>query len=114
VEIIDLKDGDKKDDESITPENIEPKEDKPETDAQGTKKTCWFWVNRKCKFGNQCKDDHPVQCKSMMETGRCSDSRCKLIHPKICRGSTMRATAAEEIAGMCTRQILSIDMFSEI
>ena len=86
VEIIDLKDGEKKDDESITPKNIEPKEDKPETDAQGTKKTCWFWVNRKCKFGNQCKDDHPVQCKSMMETGRCSDSRCKLIHPKICRG----------------------------
>ena len=49
------------------------------------KTTCWYWKNRKCRFGSNCKDDHPEQCKDILETGLCKESRCKLAHPKICR-----------------------------
>ena len=53
--------------------------------ATATKKVCWFWENRKCRYGNSCKKEHPEQCKPMLEEGRCYDDRCKLIHVKICR-----------------------------
>ena len=48
-------------------------------------KICWFYENRKCKFGEKCKDLHPESCKPMMEYGKCADSRCKLLHQKVCR-----------------------------
>lgn len=59
--------------------------DKKTEAKQIEKKECWFWINRKCKFGDKCKDNHPTQCITMMKSGRCPDSRCKLAHPKICR-----------------------------
>ncbi|CAL4059802.1 unnamed protein product, partial [Meganyctiphanes norvegica] len=31
------------------------------------------------------KDLHPESCKPMMEYGKCADSRCKLLHQKVCR-----------------------------
>ena len=49
------------------------------------RKICWFYENRKCRFGQKCRDAHPEACKPMLEYGKCEDSRCKLIHPKICR-----------------------------
>ena len=92
-EIIEIKDDDNKKDENKTPENAEQEVESSGsipgenvTPDTNTKKICWFWTNRKCKFGNRCKDEHPEQCKAMMETGKCADNRCKLIHPKICRG----------------------------
>ena len=51
------------------------------------KEVCWFWKNRKCRYENNCKKEHPEQCKAMIEEGRCKNNRCKLIHPKICRNS---------------------------
>ena len=48
-------------------------------------KICWFYENRKCKFGSQCRNLHPEACQRMMEYGKCSNSKCKLVHPKICR-----------------------------
>ena len=86
---VDNKDENKKcENENKKDENDEIKayENKPDSKDIVTKSTCWHWVNRKCKFGNNCKNEHPVQCKTMMETGKCPDNRCKLIHPKICRG----------------------------
>ena len=53
---------------------------------QEEKKKCWYWLNKKCKHGEKCKYDHPTQCKVMLESGRCPNSRCNLSHPKICRG----------------------------
>ena len=50
-----------------------------------SKDVCWYWKNRKCKYTTNCKEDHPEQCKEMLELGLCKDSRCKRLHPKICR-----------------------------
>lgn len=49
------------------------------------KKVCWWFENRKCKFGANCKELHPETCKPMQEYGKCGDSKCKLLHQKICR-----------------------------
>ena len=93
-EIIEIKVVDDKEKKN-TPKNTEkedetverkPEDNKNEAKVTDAKKACWFWTNRKCKFGTKCKDEHPEQCKVMMETGKCEDSRCKLSHPKICRG----------------------------
>ena len=46
---------------------------------------CHFWMTKKCKFGNQCKYEHPTRCKELMENGKCRDTNCKQVHPKICR-----------------------------
>ena len=51
------------------------------------KEVCWYWKNRKCRYEDNCKKDHPEQCKTMMEEGKCKNNRCKLMHPKICRNS---------------------------
>ena len=59
------------------------------------KKICWFYENRNCKFGNQCRNAHPKACQQMIEYGRCNDNKCTLIHPKICRLFTEQ--------GMCRR-----------
>ena len=92
-EIIEINDDNEE--KNKTPEKTEKEdgiverktEDKiPEKNATDPKKTCWFYVNRKCRFGDRCRDEHPEQCKMMMETGKCTESRCKLTHPKICRG----------------------------
>ena len=53
-----------------------------ESDEQ---EVCWFWKNRKCRFMESCNKEHPEQCKAMMEYGLCKNSKCNLIHPKICR-----------------------------
>ena len=57
-----------------------------ETNKKEEKNKCWYWLNKKCKYEERCKYEHPVQCKVMLESGKCPDSRCKLAHPKICRG----------------------------
>ncbi|CAL4066504.1 unnamed protein product, partial [Meganyctiphanes norvegica] len=49
------------------------------------KEICWHWQNRKCRYSTNCKKEHPEQCKDMLEAGLCKDSRCKLMHQKICR-----------------------------
>ena len=49
------------------------------------KNVCWFYVNRKCKFGQKCRNQHPETCKSILEYGRCNDRNCKLVHPYVCR-----------------------------
>jgi len=38
-------------------------------------KECWFWTNRKCKFGDRCKDKHPTLCTAVMESGKCTNNR---------------------------------------
>ena len=48
-------------------------------------RNCQFWMTKKCKFGHQCKYEHPTRCKELMENGTCNDRHCKLVHPKICR-----------------------------
>ena len=51
---------------------------------------CWYYENRTCTFLTNCKQDHPEQCISMLETGLFKDSRCELIHPKIWRNSFLQ------------------------
>ena len=46
---------------------------------------CWFYENRTCKYGSQCRNTHKEACQQMIEYGKCANSRCKLVHPKICR-----------------------------
>ena len=70
--------------------------DKKDEENKETKKDCWFWSNRKCKYGDRCKYEHPTHCKKMIESGRCPDSRCKQTHPKICRSIYFE--------GYCNRQ----------
>ena len=48
-------------------------------------RNCQFWMTKKCKFGHQCKYEHPTRCKELMENGTCNDRHCKMVHPKICR-----------------------------
>ena len=67
-----------------------------DTSNKETKQECWFWSNRKCKYGDRCKYEHTIRCKPMMEKGECPDSRCKLSHPKICRSIYYE--------GYCSRQ----------
>ena len=69
---------------------------KDEAKNDENKKECWFWTNRKCKYGDRCKYEHPTHCKKMIESGRCPDSRCKQTHPKICRSIYFE--------GYCSRQ----------
>ena len=54
------------------------------------KEICWFWKNKKCRYINNCKKDHPEQCKAKLETGICEDDNCKLLHPQICRNQFYR------------------------
>ena len=71
-------------------------EDQNKNEGNNTKKEiCWFWKNKKCRFGENCKNEHPEQCKDMLETGLCKESRCKKLHPKICRNLFYR--------GICPR-----------
>ena len=74
----------KKDQEKEKEKKNEDKKDDTK-DKETKKKECWFWLNRKCKYGDRCKYEHPTLCKEMMESGRCYDHRCKIPHPKICR-----------------------------
>lgn len=74
-----------KDQEENATEDKKDEDKNNKTKKIETKKDCWFWLNRKCRFGDRCKDNHPTQCKKMMENGRCPDNRCKLAHPKVCR-----------------------------
>ena len=66
-------------------EEQENRNEREKENKKETKILCWFWKNRKCKYGDKCKNDHPEQCKPMMEYGECRDNRCKLSHPTICR-----------------------------
>ena len=69
--------------ESSTNNSNKEKENVPK---ENEKKICWFFENRKCKFGPKCKNFHPEACKSTLEYGKCSDiSNCNLLHPKVCR-----------------------------
>ena len=57
--------------------------EEPETIPK-EKKECWFWINRKCKFGDRCRDKHPELCKEMLKWGKCSIDNCTVIHPIVC------------------------------
>ena len=48
-------------DERNEVENVSESEE-PETNPT-EKKECWHWRNRKCKFGDRCRDNHPELCK---------------------------------------------------
>ena len=65
-------------------EQQENRKEREKENKKETKIECWFWKNRKCKYGDKCRNDHPEQCKPMLENGECKDDRCKLSHPKIC------------------------------
>ena len=56
------------------------------TSNKEEKKKGWYWLNKKCKYGEKCNYEHPAQCKTLLGSGRCPDGRCKLSHLKICRG----------------------------
>ena len=49
------------------------------------KKICHFWITKKCKFGTECKYEHPTRCREHMDWGKCKKPNCKLAHPKMCR-----------------------------
>ena len=80
----DSKKNEKKDTENESDE-LENRNEMEKANKKETKIECWFWINRRCKYGDKCRNYHPEQCKIMMESGRCPDHRCKLSHPKICR-----------------------------
>ena len=73
----------KKDQEKEKEKKNEDKKDDT-NDKETKKKECWFWLNRKCKYGDRCKYEHPTLCKQMMEIGKCYDHRCKIPHPNTC------------------------------
>ena len=83
----------KKDDENIAQGgkgekdtgNDNTKERNSRIDNKKNERICWFYENRTCKFGSQCRNAHPEACKQMLEYGKCPNSYCKLFHPKICR-----------------------------
>ena len=66
-------------------ENENKDEKNARVEENNARKICWFYANRKCKYGSQCRNEHPEACQQMLEHGKCIDSRCKLVHPKICR-----------------------------
>ena len=74
----------RKNNEMETEDSRKPK-DENRRNNQNIKEICWFWKNKKCRYTTNCNKDHPEQCKEMLELGLCKDSRCKLLHPKICR-----------------------------
>ena len=80
------KDSEKTSEEQKTGRNKAPsinnKDKKEQKEEQKTQ--CWFFINRQCKFGDRCRNDHPDLCISMIENGKCSDNYCKLAHPKMC------------------------------
>ena len=57
-------------------------------DGQGRKGECWWWNNRKCRYGTSCRYSHLPRCKKVLDTGFCWDvgaGNCRLKHPKVCR-----------------------------
>ena len=54
------------------------------------RETCWYWENRRCRYPNNCNKGHPEKCKDMVESGRCYNKQCKLMHPKICWKSLLK------------------------
>ena len=70
-------------DERNEKENVsEPEE--PETNPT-EKKECWHWRNRKCKFGDRCRDNHPELCKEILKWGKCTIENCTVIHSIVCK-----------------------------
>ena len=55
------------------------------TPTGNERKICWFYENRKCKFGEQCRNHHPEACQQLLEYGKCTKDRCNLVHPNVCR-----------------------------
>ena len=52
---------------------------------------CWFYVNRKCKFGRDCKKVHPKECQQWLEFGLCDrGNNCELVHPQLCKNLLSR------------------------
>ena len=58
--------------------------EEPETIPK-EKKECWFWINRKCKFGDRCRDNHTELCKEFLEWGECKIENCTIKHPIVCK-----------------------------
>ena len=49
------------------------------------KNVCSYWITDKCKFGQNCKYEHPTRCREHMDWGKCKTENCELAHPKMCR-----------------------------
>ena len=60
------------------------------------RKKCWFFMNRRCRNGNDCRYEHPERsnerydpriCELWSERGSCPgvNGGCKRRHPRICR-----------------------------
>ena len=57
------------------------------------KDVCWFFKNGKCKYGKDCKKEHPKACRVFKQFGlkrhnpKGCDSKCGFMHPNACRES---------------------------
>ena len=55
--------------------------------------TCYFYKLGKCKFGKECKKDHPKFCQKFINQGiiknnpKGCDGKCNNLHPIACRDS---------------------------
>ena len=49
-----------------------------------SKRECFYYTNKTCKFGNQCLYEHKDSCKEMVDNGYCFDKNCRLGPPRIC------------------------------
>ena len=81
----DKRDNRKNDDRNENNGNNKDMSNDTRDDRNNDRKNCWFFENRACKYGNNCRNKHQEICKQWIETGKCSDSRCKMAHPKKCR-----------------------------
>ena len=44
----------------------------PILNTNNERKICLFYENRKCKFGEQCRNHHPEACPQVLEYGKCT------------------------------------------
>ncbi len=73
------------------------KKDKPSQEKEDVrtdfKDVCWFFKNGNCKYGKECKKEHPKACRVFKQYGlkrhnpKGCDSKCGFMHPNACRES---------------------------
>ena len=73
--------------EDVTTEenDLEPGEIRDDVNEDLITRNCYFWMNRKCKFGQYCIYKHPLRCIEQMKNGRCYNNNCNLVHPIMCK-----------------------------
>ena len=63
---------------------------------------CYFYKLGKCRFGKECKKDHPKFCQKFINFGpiklnqKGCDSKCNNLHPIACRDSVKSRECARE------------------